>query len=83
MWQRLFSRKISRNFAVLGKVMRNRGRITVDVPSGGFRWDVIICLTLMTSKPRLTNPSDILSWSVKGQVTDYGFYRFFRFQEKV
>jgi hypothetical protein len=36
----------------------------VDVPSGGVRRVVVICLTLMTSKPRLTNPSEISSAGV-------------------
>jgi hypothetical protein len=52
------------DFAVLGKVIRNKGRLTVDVPSGGVRRVVVICLTLMTSKPRITNPSEISSAGV-------------------
>jgi hypothetical protein len=37
MWQRFVSRKMSWDFAVLGKVIRNKGRFGVDVPSGGVR----------------------------------------------
>jgi hypothetical protein len=33
MWQRAVKRKISWDFAVLGKVMRNRGRFLDRVPS--------------------------------------------------
>jgi hypothetical protein len=35
MWQRLGSLKISYDFAILGKAMRNMGRFTVVVPLGG------------------------------------------------
>jgi hypothetical protein len=64
MWQRFVSRKVSWDFAVLDKAMRNKGRFGVDVSSGGVRRVVIICLTLMTSNPRLTYPSDISSAGV-------------------
>jgi hypothetical protein len=66
MWQRLGSLKISCNFAVLGKVIRNKGRLLVVVPSeDDLRVDVI-CLTLITSKPRFTSPSEISSAGVLG-----------------
>jgi hypothetical protein len=48
----------------LCKVMRNRGRFTVDVPSAGDRRVADICLTLITSKPRSTNPSEMSSAGV-------------------
>jgi hypothetical protein len=35
MWQRFCSQKISWDFAVLGKVIRKRGRVMVVDPSGG------------------------------------------------
>jgi hypothetical protein len=34
---------------------------TVAVPSAGDRWVVDICLMLVTSKPRSTNPSEMSS----------------------
>jgi hypothetical protein len=59
MWQRLGRQKISWDFADLGKVTRKSGReVTLD-SSGGDRRVVVICLTLTTSKPRLTSPSEI------------------------
>jgi hypothetical protein len=64
MWQRLGSLKIPWDFAVLGKVMRNRGMFMVVVPSGGEWQMAVICLTLITSKPRLTSPSDVSSAGV-------------------
>jgi hypothetical protein len=51
-WQRLVSFIISWDFVVLGKVMRKRGRFTVDVPSAGDQREVDICLTLITLKAR-------------------------------
>jgi hypothetical protein len=39
--------------------MRKRGKFTVDVPSAGDRRVADICLALIMSKPRSTNPSDI------------------------
>jgi hypothetical protein len=59
MWQRLGRRKISWDFAVLGKVIRNRGRFVILGSSGDDRREVVICLTLNTSKPSSTSPSDI------------------------
>jgi hypothetical protein len=55
MWQRLESLKKSWDFVVLGRVIRNRGRIMYVVASGDRR-AVDICPTLMTSKPRSTSP---------------------------
>jgi hypothetical protein len=52
--QRLLSLNISWDFDDLGKVMRKRGRITVDVPSAGDRRIADICLTLIMSKPKST-----------------------------
>jgi hypothetical protein len=66
MWQRLFRLKISCNFADLGKVIRNKGRFLVIVPSEGDRRVVVICLTLTMSNPRVTSPSEISSAGVLG-----------------
>jgi hypothetical protein len=43
-------------FLGLGKVIRKRGRFMVVDPSEGDRRVVVICLTLITSNPRLTSP---------------------------
>jgi hypothetical protein len=59
MWQRLCSLKISLEFAVHGKVIRKRGRFMVVEPSEGDRRVAVICLTLITSNPRLTSRSDM------------------------
>jgi hypothetical protein len=59
MWQRLGRRKISWDFAVLGKVIRKRGRFVVLGSTGDDRRVVVICFTLTTSKPRFTSPSDM------------------------
>jgi hypothetical protein len=64
MWQRLGSRKISWDFAILGKVIRKRWRFMVFHPSGGDGLVAVICLTLITSKLRLTSPSDMFSAEV-------------------
>jgi hypothetical protein len=83
MWQRLGRRKISWDFAVLGKVTRKRGRFVVLGSSGDDRRVVVICLTLTTSKPRFTSPSDMsLCWDVKRQVSYHRLYWFFRFREE-
>jgi hypothetical protein len=66
MWQRLDNLKISWDFADLGRVMRNNGRVFVDAPSVGDRRTVFICLTLMTSKPWFTSPSEMSSGGVLG-----------------
>jgi hypothetical protein len=55
---------MSWDFAVLGKVIRKRGRIMVVDPSEGDRRVAVICLTLITSNTRLTSPSDISSAGV-------------------
>jgi hypothetical protein len=62
MWQRVFKRKISWDFAVLGKVISNRGRFLGRAPSDGDRRLVDICLTLIMSKPRSTSPLE-MSWA--------------------
>jgi hypothetical protein len=56
MLQRLESFKRSRDFVVLGRVTRNKGKVIGVEPSGDRR-AVDICFTLMTSKPRSTSPS--------------------------
>jgi hypothetical protein len=61
LWQRLLSLNISWDFDVLGEVIRKRGIFTVAVPSEGERRVVDICLTLIRSKPRSTNPSQMSS----------------------
>jgi hypothetical protein len=63
MWQRLASLKISCYFGIPVKVIRNKGRLVVVVPLGDRR-TVIICLMLMTLKPRFTGPSDMSSAGV-------------------
>jgi hypothetical protein len=60
-WQRLLSLNISRDFDVLGKVIRKRGMFIDVVPSAGDRRQVDICLMLITSKRRFTNPSEMSS----------------------
>jgi hypothetical protein len=64
MWQRLGSLNIYWVFAVLGKVMRNRGMFMVVDPSEVGQWVAVICLTLIMSKPKLTSPSDMSSAGV-------------------
>jgi hypothetical protein len=64
MWQRLCSRKISWDFVVLGKVIRKSWRFMVVDPTEGDRRVAVICMTLITSNPRLTSPSDISSAGV-------------------
>jgi hypothetical protein len=77
MWQRLGRLKISCDFAILGKVTRNRGRFWVVVASSEDDWHVVvICLTL-TSKPRFTSPSHVLSRGIGREVMySQGFYGF-------
>jgi hypothetical protein len=64
MWQRFGSRKISCDFSDLGRVMRKRGRFEDFGLSGADRRVAVICLTLITSKPRFTSPSDMSSAGV-------------------
>jgi hypothetical protein len=52
------------DFAVLGKVVRNRGMFMVVDPSGGEKRVAVICLTLIMSNHRLTSPSDMSSAGV-------------------
>jgi hypothetical protein len=63
--QRFFSLNISWDFDFLGKVIRKRGKFTVDIPSVGDRRVIDICLTLITSNPRFTNPSQMSSAGVE------------------
>jgi hypothetical protein len=58
-WQRLVILNITWNIDVLGKVIRKRRKFTVVGPSAGDRRVVDICLTLITSKTSLTNPSEM------------------------
>jgi hypothetical protein len=55
---------ISWDFGVLGKVTRKRGRFIVDVPSEDDRRMADICLTLITSKQRSINQSEMSSAGV-------------------
>jgi hypothetical protein len=64
MWQRHFRLKISWDFAVLGKMIGNKGRFLAIVPSEGDRRVVVICFTLTTSNPRVTSPSELSSAGV-------------------
>jgi hypothetical protein len=62
MWQRAVRRKISCDLAVLGKVIRKRGRfLGRDLSDGDLRV-LVICLTLIMSKPRSISPSE-MSWA--------------------
>jgi ribosomal protein L36 len=61
MWQRPFKRKISWDLEVLGRVIRNKGRLMVLGPSEFDRRVMVICLTLITSKPRLSRLSEMSS----------------------
>jgi hypothetical protein len=61
MWQRLGSRKISWDFAVLVKIIKKRGKFMGFDPSGDDQQVAVTCLKLITSKPRLTSPSDMSS----------------------
>jgi hypothetical protein len=60
MWQRPNSLKRSWDFAFLGRVTRKRGKV-MDVESSGDRRSVDICLALITSKQKSTNPSAMFS----------------------
>jgi hypothetical protein len=67
MWQGLGRWNISCDFAVLGKVMRNRRRFLVVVfPSADDRRVVVICLRLGTSKSRFISPSQMSPAGVLG-----------------
>jgi hypothetical protein len=56
--------EIAWDFSVLGKVIRKSGRFMVFHPSGGDQRVAVSGLTLMTSNPRLTSPSDMSSAGV-------------------
>jgi hypothetical protein len=64
MWQRYWRLKISWDIAFLGRVIRYKGRFLDDVPSEGDRREIVICLTLITSNPRVTSSSEISSAGV-------------------
>jgi hypothetical protein len=66
MWQRLDSLKTSCDFAILGRVIRNKGRGFIVAPSVDDWRVVVICLTLITSKTRFTRPSEMSSTGVLG-----------------
>jgi hypothetical protein len=68
MCQRLGSRKNYWDFAVLGKVIRKRGRFMVFDSFGGDRGVAVICFALITSKSRLTSPSGVFCRGVMWQV---------------
>jgi hypothetical protein len=72
--------EISWDFAFLGQVMRNRGRLLFWVPSDSDRRVVDICLTLIISKPRSISPSDMsCAWVTIGRlrITDLISFRDF------
>jgi hypothetical protein len=58
-WQRYWSLKISCDFTVLGRVMRNKRRFLVAASWEGDQQEIVNCLTLTTSNPRVTSPSEI------------------------
>jgi hypothetical protein len=62
--QRLVSLNISWDFDVLGKVIRKRGRFTVDALYASDRRAADVCFTSITSKPKSTNPSEMSSAGV-------------------
>jgi hypothetical protein len=62
MWQSAVKRKISWDFSVRGKVIRNRGRFMDKAASDVDRRLVDICLTLIMSKPRSIRQSQ-MSWA--------------------
>jgi hypothetical protein len=72
---KVFSLDISCDFDFLGKVIRKSGTFTV-VLSAGDRRAVDICLTLITSKPRFTNPSErVLCRSWDWKMLHHSLYR--------
>jgi hypothetical protein len=76
LWQRLVSLKIPWDFAVFGKVMRNKGRWMLVVPSVGYQQVADICFTL-TSKTQGKQPiSYVLCRGVVSKVGDTCFYGF-------
>jgi hypothetical protein len=64
-WQRLVSLNTSWESEVLGKVIRKSGIFVVVVPVAGDQRVADICLTLIKSKPRFTNPSEMYSAGAK------------------
>jgi hypothetical protein len=55
---------MSWDFDVISKIMRSRGRFTVDGSLAGNRRVADICLTLIMPKPKPTNPSEMSSAGV-------------------
>jgi hypothetical protein len=74
MWQALGRLKISCDFAVLGKVMRNNGRFLVVVLLEGDRRVVVICLTLTTSAQVYQSFRNVLCRAIGREVTYHCFY---------
>jgi hypothetical protein len=75
---------MSWDFGVLGKITRKSGRMTLDA-SGGDRRVVVICLTLITSKPRLTSQSEMSSAGVfcgRWRITAFMGFSFLGKKEK-
>jgi hypothetical protein len=83
MWQRLGRLKMSCDFAILGKVIRNKGRFLVVDSSEGDLRVVVICLTLTTSNSRLSSPSEIsLAGVLSGRWRITAFMGFWDLGEK-
>jgi hypothetical protein len=59
--QSLVSSNILWDFYVLGKVIMKRVMFAVVVPYAGDERVLDICLTVITSKSRFTNPSDMFT----------------------
>jgi hypothetical protein len=59
MWQKLGRLKISCDFAILGKVIRNKVRFLVVASSEGNLRVVVICLTLNNVKPQVSSPPKV------------------------
>jgi hypothetical protein len=64
-WQRLISLNISWDFAGLGEGIGKRGMLTVVVLFACDRRVIDIFLSLITSKPRFTNPTEMSSAGVE------------------
>jgi hypothetical protein len=59
------------------RLLGKGGRFMVSDPSGDDRRVPVICLTLITSKPRLTSPSDVFCRGVMWQVAYDRLHGFF------
>jgi hypothetical protein len=60
-WQKPVTSNIPWDSDVPGKVMRKKGKSTVNVLPSSDRWVADFCLTVITSKPRSTNPPKMSS----------------------